>query len=74
MPQVQNRLWTEWRKLETAREGTLRNRGYRCGARRWRLTGGRQGRGPAVAADVPALLTPAMMNAAESHVHAAADS
>lgn len=27
--QVQRRLWTEWHKLETASEGTLRNRGYR---------------------------------------------
>ncbi|EFN57694.1 hypothetical protein CHLNCDRAFT_142893 [Chlorella variabilis] len=26
---VQRRLWTEWHKLETASEGTLRNRGYR---------------------------------------------
>ena len=30
--QIQGRLWTEWRKLETAAEGTLRNRGYKCAA------------------------------------------
>lgn len=29
---LQNRLWTEWHKLETARTGTLRNWGYRCDA------------------------------------------
>ena len=28
--QVQRRLYKEWHKLETAKEGTLRNRGYRC--------------------------------------------
>lgn len=26
---VQSRLWNEWRKLETAQEGTMRNRGFR---------------------------------------------
>lgn len=32
--QVQSKLWAEWRKLETAPEGSLRNRGYRRGRRR----------------------------------------
>ena len=31
-PQVQRRLWSEWHKLETAREGTMRNRGFKCAA------------------------------------------
>jgi hypothetical protein len=29
--QVQRKLYKEWNKLETAKEGTLRNRGYRYG-------------------------------------------
>lgn len=29
LPQIQRRLWTEWHKLETAPEGSMRNRGFK---------------------------------------------